>query len=794
VGWTAVLLLFGHPAGGDGIPMPQRIADQFERAAVTMIEVEPFTVAAADGALVLLRLATEITPEDTELWRTYLEASLLAEKDEHVNRAIEAIRRLDPADDVVALLKLTRRLERYQTVEERRIAMEQLLSEPSLSEMGPVLASRVAMELAMLEQRSGNMDAYSRRLAEAASLDPSNRHAVAAAAGFFRSAKLDDPVGEAELLLGLVAADPTDLETQITLGRLLLEHGAYAGAQRLYRMAVAGITTQGRSVAADLLADLAIAQWASGDTEGALETIHERQREADLVHRRQLSRKRPELTLVQLAEHHGPMAPTLATVRAAIHHRQRSAEAMPSLEHALESYAAAIAEVETATAEREADPARAAHLRAEAAWVALWLGAPTERVATLLNEAEAVEAMNAEARARFDGWIALRRGEIDRARELLAPQAEGRPGAAMGIATIHLVRGDRREAAREFLRVARGQPGTLMGVWSADYLAELLGRRAPITDTARQLDELIATLPPVVDRFAQNPTLAVALRVTPAQARFDAYDPIIINVQIVNNAPFPLAIDELGPIRYQVALLPFMQIPSAPRLDLPEVLIVDLGRRLRLEPRQTLTVPFDMRRTRMNQVINTYPHLGATIRLTAVSNFQVSTKGAVLPGLLGSRVETQNFRVDGVRTSEEWVRQTITDVTDADPTDDAIPTSQLAHFTLFGGIDRLNLPVDQPKELFNSVAAAIPAAYVQLDAYSQAWLVERLPAGFPFDSISTMARRSEHKLVQISYLLTRLTGRADPMLAAGLRSEDEDVRAVAKMMDVIVERVTGEDQ
>jgi tetratricopeptide (TPR) repeat protein len=792
---AVVGVALGHsPTAADNIPISHRLAEQFQRAALAMIEIEPFTVAAAHGSLVLFRIASELKPDDPELWRTYLEAAQLIESELHLERASEAVRRLDPRDDVVSLLRIQRALDRHQTVEERKEAAARLLEPTAVSQLGPVIASRIAFDLALLEQRCGDTSAYSHRLAQAASFDPANRQAVAAAAGFFRSARLDDPVGEAELLLGVVIADPTDIETTFTLGEILLEHGAYEGARRIYLQGVAGSKAAGRTPADNLLADLAITLWGSGDADGALEIIHDRQRNVNGPYRRDLLKAQPTMTLVQVADHHAPLAPTLETVRAAIHHRQRSAEAPALLERALRAYAEAIRAAEDGSKGKTADPGEAARLRLEAAWVALWLSAPTERVETLLREAESIEPLSAEARARFDGCIALRRGEIDAALAALRPLADEHPAAALGMAMAHLARGERREAAQRFLAVARGQPGTLMGVFCADYLAELLGQRAPLSETSQRLNALIATLPQVVDRFADNPSLAVALRVVPAKERFQPFEPIIINIHIVNNAPFPMAIDEIGPIRLQAALLPFAQIPNAPNLDLPQAVIVNLGRRLRLEPREQMIVPFDLRRTRLNQVLNAYPQVGATLRLTGISNYVVSTQGAVLPGLLGTRVETPPFRVDGVRVTEEWVRQNIRSIREGDPGEQIVTVVLLAYVVAMKGVERIKPEVENPAALSEEAASAVVEAYTRLDPESQAWLVDRLPGSFIVDPIAAMARKSEHKVVQISYLLTRLTGRNDPMLGAGLRSEDEDVRAIAQMMDAVVERLLKDEE
>ncbi len=51
-----------------------------------------------------------------------------------------------------------------------------------------------------------------------------------------------------------------------------------------------------------------------------------------------------------------------------------------------------------------------------------------------------------------------------------------------------------------------------------------------------------------------------------------------------------------------------------------------------------------------------------------------------------------------------------------------------------------------------------------------------------------MARKSEEKLVRISYLLYRLSGPDDPMLAAAKRGTDDEVRVIADVVETALKR------
>ena len=135
---------------------------------------------------------------------------------------------------------------------------------------------------------------------------------------------------------------------------------------------------------------------------------------------------------------------------------------------------------------------------------------------------------------------------------------------------------------------------------------------------------LIASIPSVVDRFPDEPTLAVSLRVTPAKTTFGPYEPIIVNIEITNNAPMPLAIERGGPIQPQIAI--FCSVQMSRERALPDVppIIVDFDRRLRLEPREELIIPVDLRRSVLGTVLNERPLRGAMLAVVGILGFRLT--------------------------------------------------------------------------------------------------------------------------------------------------------------------------
>jgi hypothetical protein len=642
----------------------QRLARQFDNAAATLLLSPEPSVQELDMSILLASEAARLDP-GPDRWRTLLKLADLAEKTDLRSEALRRLVELDPHDEVALLLRINDVIERYQTAEERIEKYELLLSPRFGQALGPAVRSRLCADLALLMDRCGDVEGFSQWLAEAVAVDPSNRSAAATAAGFFRT-HVADPFGEAELLTTLVMADPTTPEALVMLAELLLEHGAYAGADRFYRLAARSQELKLELPHEGMLADWAVAQWGAGDAEGALGTIHQQQRRSDEAYRYQLWQQDPRLTPLERAQRHGPMSSTLSTVRAAIHDRLANEQAASTLAAALGAYEAEINQLEEVA---DGDPAERARQHLEAAWVALWLGGEIEEAAGHLDAASLLlgdDGLSPEAEARFEGWMALRQHDPSRASALLEPVSEHDSAARLGLALARREAGDLRDAARDLYALYSSRPGSLMAVWASDVLAEVLGQRVSPGPAAARMEELVESIPSVVDRFPDEPTLAVSVRLVPTKLTFEAYEPIIVNVEIANDAPMPLAIDSGGPIRPQIAVIHFVQISHEPRLPEVPPIIVDIDRRLRIEPRDRLVVPVDLRRTGLARALNATPLRGATLTARAIISFRMTDEGVFEPSLLGSQIETPPIRVDGVRVTRTWIIDAIAAVLEPD--------------------------------------------------------------------------------------------------------------------------------
>jgi len=783
------------------------LAHELVQRSLFILDAKPMTLEALVVAKLLIDEAVRLAPEDPEICRLEYQIAVLAEDDPGAQAALSRLLRLDSTDDAARLQWITLLLDSYQQADERVEAFGQVLAEPTLA---PEIRSRLWLDLALLHKRRGDRDAFTDALAEAMAADPSNREAAAIAAGFFRM-NVDDPYAEAELLLGLLTADPTDITTRTTLAELLLRNGAYVAAERMYRVVVECMEHLDTAPPANFLADQAITLWANGQPDLALDLIEDRQELLEQQFMRKLRSEQagldPHERAIKAQEPgSAPLAPLLATVRVAVRENLGRDDVADALERAMISYDVTAQLWEGANV----SPDKIAGIRLEGVFVAAWFGADPELVRATIEKVESTHPLTDAARQRFDGIIALRGGDVDRAIELLEPLAETDELANLGYGEALLQKGRRRDGARALLAVARAQPGTLSGVWAADRLSGVIERRLPMSDLAQRLEALIDTLPRVADRFVRDPTLAVSMQVRPAKATFAPFEPVLVYVDINNNSGFPLAIDRDGPIRPQVLIKMTTAYDRRDKSNAVPSIVADIGRRLVLQPGDRLSVP----------VVLTWHHFGQSaaarvldgdfVSVNGTMNFRTNRIGLMTPGLLGSESTTGTIRIEGVRPTPEWEAETLAALEEPE----GVPALQRvallcqlrAKLLVRLAIDRaerreLRQRLDvEARELgaeldekiatdaarLQTITSTIVDAYAKMDGLSQAWIVSMVGVDVMPEDVLQMARKSENRFVQIVYLLTKVLDPNDPMVDAGRRSSDPAVRAVANAAAVVL--------
>ncbi|MFK7959588.1 MAG: hypothetical protein AB8G96_03610 [Phycisphaerales bacterium] len=789
-------------------PAEALLATELSRMAREVVVGPAPTATVIRAAAVVAAEAARLVPEDEAAQRLALSAARLAEDDAAIDAALSRVLELDPDDDVAQLLRLLRAADvRFQLVEERDAFYVHLIQAAQDDRLGQAAGSRIAFDLALLRQRREDLDGFVEALVQAMELDTSNVPAARTAVEFLqrRTASATD---RAELLMNLVLADPTEGAAIEALARLLLQEGAYVGASRLYSTGLNIYDGWRAETPGNLVADLAIARWASGSPQGAVSALT--QRERDLAVRLELAiaqRARAEdrepgstVNLEPLPKRAG-LPPAAAAVRLAIVRlegagvspgRRAVDEDVPLdvelAEELMGDYDRYIAGLRSAGAK----PIDVAAAQLDQAWLAVWLARDGERCEQLVADASTAFELTEEAAARFAGWIAVRRDDWDAAEAAFADLLATDPLARLGQATLLELRGEPEAARGELRAVAVQARGTLAGTWAQARLLGLAGERIAPTPDAARLEGLIATIPPAFDVMAVDRSTAVQLRVSVPKRTVGPFQPLIVRVEVSNNAPVALALSSEGPIFPTVILEPSVNVTvNGETRENRQRLVVDLGRRIRLEPRERLVVDVDLRRHPMGRTLNREAVEGGFVQVRGLINHRVGAGAVFVPGPLGSEDSGPVMRIDGIRMSDpapegemprlsQSFRDRIRRAGDATNGRDVMRDLGVVHqFAVQEFAD--------PNELIRALQAdcgnAMVSAWPTLDPQVQAWLLLTVPRTRALEPIVERVQRSNARLVRLAWLLNHVTRRDDPVLQEELGGDDITLRRVAEAVE-----------
>lgn len=839
------------PAPAHATGVGRLLATELARLVRTVTSTPVPTPAGLRAGVVLAEMAAEADPGDAENWRLLLAAARTAEDEVAAARAREELGRLAPEDDVVSLARLSAAVdERGNTLESRLEFLQFLIDAGRDGRVTPAVASRLAFEQSLLRQRAGDLRGFAESLLGAMEFDPSYVAAARTALDFF-TARVDDPVDEAELYLNLVLADPTNPVVLEGLGRLLLREGAYTAAARIYGIAIdtlAGGSAFRQDVEENLIADRALALWAGGRVADAVRVIEDRERfKQDLIQAERERRRRREqlepgstaglppipdrlpldlsLSAVRIAilAVEGPSASLdLPPVRAAVRRQRAEAEgaaADPPVEgwqprDAAEAHEALLAElraalsnrydryIEAADAEQRPDaPLAAAALRLDHAWAACSLLLDPETARRRIAEAteQSPQGLSDAASARFEGWIQLREGDAAGAIDRLAPLAEDDPLAGLGLALAMERAGDLAGSRAALQAVAASARGTIAGVTAQRRLQLVHGEVLTPSPTAARLEGVMATVPAPLDRLAWNQAGGLGMRVAFGERRIGPFDPVELEITLINNGPVPLSLDPAGPIVPTVLLMPEVVLPSGEVA--PVVTVIDVHRRLRLDRRGRLSVSVDLRRMPIGALLSDAAESGATIRVKAFINHDVASGGGrpvFYPRAISANAESGYLRIEGVplqRASADGVvrrSQEIRDMIDAVAT---FGGGRPVPLETLGIVNRVALTPSGPDTppviaaTRRDAAAAMLAAFPRLGSREQAWIVATSPPGVTLPQYRVIVETSDDSRLKAAWMVNMVGQVDDPVLLASLASEDPRVRRVAEAVDERLRRL-----
>ena len=703
--------------------------------------------------------------------------------------ALANLARIDPSDDVVRLSRIGDVIDSHPTADARVRAYETILDPRNRASIGAPVAARLAYQLASLESRIGNTELFARWLGDAVKTDPSYPSAAQAAAGFFRM-RVSDPAADVELLSIALEANPRDLSTWSALITVLLDGGAFKGAERVARLAIAVADGERRpETVYSFTGDLATALWGTGQRDAALRQLELRMGTLTEEYRRAVAYRDPSITLERLDREFPPLPSTLAIAMLGLRQATGNTSEVASLiDRAIRG-----SDAEIRRAERRGEPdTTIGALELQKATTVLLFGTNTTGVPAMLDAAAKRGVVVGTAKVRFDAMLAWRQGKLDEAIAALEPIRAEDSLARFVYGSALLEKKRTQEGAQELRALAQDAIGTSIGLLALDRLAQALGQDVlrtsqlskEIGGRAAALEAaLTRSLPNTLDRLVENPMRALVVDLKTNASTVGPYEPLSFSMRLRNDSRLPLAIGPDCPISGKVMLRTRVSRAgqtSTPDLP-PQPLLID--RRLRLMPGEELKVDIDAELTTVGLFLNLAPLEAHALNVGVVTN-PASSTGNMAPGFLGTVTNAPPLMSKGVAVTEAWLRESLDMVKAPTSADAVIRMALVAH-----ACARAEGMPEAMRGEIGAVWTALTDSWKTLPVQARAWVLAVLPKDTPaMAPLLDAARADQSPEVLTTWLISRVVDPADPMLDVGRRSGDPTLAMFADATSWVLTR------
>lgn len=772
-----------QPSAETSAPLEGFTARSMMRLALMDLRAAP-TAETSDYqiASLLLGFAQELAPGDEELIRRRSEAAWLAGDQDLLLELTRQLIRLDPRDTVAQLRLISARIAALQTAEERLRAYEDLLG-PKGRSLDASVRSRLALDAALLLRERGDEAGFVERLKLATQLDSSNKDAATLAATFFAS-RVADPIGRLDLLANVLMADPIDPNVHLSIARDLAMRGAFKGARRFHGNARRIMTIAGEVPETVQFESLMLEWLTSGPAEVVSildrDLMTARDEAARVI--RSLERdhastegvRKPEDIKLPLTYNR------LRTIAAFAAGDQLKAESVAAEIDAEASEALATLKDPSKWPEgaREEDMKLGVYSAlADVLATRLWVKGGIQGLAPLLGQESQLRTDLLQIMPELEGWYLLRTGDPAGAIARLKPLAAESRFAALGIAIASEELGRSDDAERIYREMTTQGPLTLYGAWARDRLSAMFNETRPFGDPA-PFENWTSTVPDWIDRLVLEPHRYVRLAVSLTDRSVEPVEASGVRLTLQNFSPIPLAVGADRPLNSRVLLAPKLDGHLNGRNAIVRPEVVDLERRLRLMPREELT-------------ITTWPDIGLTgwliesaaaqsirARWRAVHGFMFAPQGGYRPGVLCTESETASLTreplLEARLTPDELAKKFAYD-----------PERSLQRAAVGLRCNLLFGKPDQSPAQWSVAVNAIAQRYASLGPATRAMLLVTLPHATmapemtPFDAV---AREETHPLPLAAFLVTRVTDPNDETLAKAAQSDDPRIRSLAGLV------------
>ncbi|MFG0256433.1 MAG: hypothetical protein ACF8GE_00855 [Phycisphaerales bacterium JB043] len=723
--------------------------------------------------------------DDVYLWRRAAEAWRTAQDTRRELGALRRVLRLDPRDTLAQLRLLNHAIENLDTAEERLARYDKMLSTAG-SGLDPSIRSRLALDASLLHRELGNRQRFLQLLTLATQLDSTNLDAatLTARVGLEKTA---DPLARVELLANVVLADPLRFESHLALADEFLRHGAFMSAARFYDTTRALASSHDVTLDEHVMLRTLLAEWGAHGAPQVLQKL--RDDEARFLYTIERQRAGVEEGLIDPSEVmvFKPIesSETLQFyLGLALEDDEAVTTSLDRLvqlnDERVQGYRA-LRDTEQASENEIALGIFSA--RAEIIWLSLLANKRIDEAARWRDELVIPDLEQARRTvSRLNALLSHRTGDSGGAEQLLDGIINQDPLAHLALAIIERDHERPVNAARAFARATQHLEGQPPALWARSMIEKLLEQSLNPTSVSATLESYARSLPTTIDEFASEPSRWQDLRVEAVPSRVSPTDRIELRVTITNTSPFPLAVGEGRPIETRLLCAPRLTLSGqlAHQLARPE--IVQMGTRLRLMPGESVTQTAWLGAGQLGEVVMRLLYLPASVRWRVVQGFAQDASGRYITGPHSVSNSSASFTRPVVRFANDPSGTLIEAFSSSTP-------GELLDAVLVSGNSFLRADdASEPNEQFrirNELSETITQRAQALPDALRALLVLQMPTSSNFQAelgqLDNSMSLSTDPLVQLAYMLTRVTRADDPFLAYARQSATNPI--VLEMID-----------
>jgi hypothetical protein len=744
----------------------------------------------------LLSLAHELLPADADVLRLLIEAVNQRGDAERASALNAKLVVLDPTDRVAQLGRITYLIGQMQSVDERLAAYSRFLG-PAGEQLDPGLRSRLAMDSALLLRERGDADGFNARLRAALALDPTNKDAATLLFTVVskRVAQGEAPASDRlDALLVLLAADPIDPLTHLSIARELSTAGASAAAERFYdnygELCKKFESRPAPSVGAERLIEMWRVSGPAkvvGELSGAV--LIPRREAYDLLRRFEsgvaklpAGQQLPKPEDVRLP---GDLERVWLLAADAAENQVFTTFAYLDLVHSYERLRDFLnAPTEALSPEQERVLRDDLSGRdADLAWLRLLIGIDVGLVPEQIARMKLDPALKGVGVARLEAFLDVREGDVASGETRLEPLArEGDELAALALAVSESLHGKDEEAGRRFAAASVRLSGSAYGAWAASRAKRLTGSPAPAVPDAARAQAAADSIPAFFDALARDPRRFSSIRASVTPSTAGPFEPFKLTIAVRNTSPRAFAIGSERSINSRILISPSVSVAGLDsKAPVPE--ISSLERRFSLAAREEMS-------------ITVWPETGLTSWLAEmqggdvarrkwriIQGFRLKQGGQMDAGPLSQTTETDLVVRQAFPRAAEPPAAIVEWISTAPDNELPYAVGAARHQIYRDETDTKPLePADR-----TAYSAALAARYTRGDAALRTFLLTFLPTGrfakglVEFDAAIANLEEPDPRVMLVK-VVTRATGADSPIIKAGLASTDATVRSVAEAM------------